>query len=58
MISLLITILIIVLIVGAICYGISYLPFSPPIKNIAYFVLAIVLLLWLVSYLNLAPGLR
>ena len=51
MLSLLVTVLILLLVLGLIGYAISLIPLPPPFAQIAYVVLAIILILALVGYL-------
>lgn len=52
MLSLLITLLIVLVIVGIVVWVIRQIPLPEPVRIVAYALIAIVLLLWLVSLLH------
>lgn len=53
MISMLLTALIVLAIVGLICWGITQIPGIPPIvKTVIYIVLGVVILLWLLQFVG------
>jgi len=51
MISLLVTLLILILILGVIVWVIGQLPLEPPFKNIAYAVVGLIVVIYLISIL-------
>lgn len=54
----LVNLLIVCLIVGLIVAIIYYMPLPPPFKNIAYIIIGIILIIYLISLLTGGPGLH
>lgn len=53
MISLLLTALIVLAIIGLILYGVQQIPGIPPIvKTVAFIIVGVILLLWLLSFVQ------
>lgn len=54
----LITLLVVVIIIGILFYVLSILPIPQPFKNIAYCVLGLIAVVWLLGLIGVVPGIR
>jgi len=57
MLSILVTVLIVVIVVAVIFYILGLLPLPQPWMNVAKAIVALIVLIWLISYLLPAAGL-